>query len=65
VYVGKALTEKTATEKTIVAYEPLENHGGQGVNVLFGDGHVEFFFKAEWVKMAGEVGIVVGEGKKR
>ena len=60
VYVGKGLTDKTATEKTIVAYEPLENQAGQGVNVLFGDGHVEFYSKAVWVRLAGEAGIVVG-----
>jgi prepilin-type processing-associated H-X9-DG protein len=65
VYVGKGLTERTATERTIVAYEPLENHGGQGVNVLFGDGHVEFYSKAEWVKMAGEAGIAVGVGETK
>jgi prepilin-type processing-associated H-X9-DG protein len=65
VYVGKGLTEKTASERTIVAYEPLENHDGQGVNVLFGDGHVEFFSKAEWVKMAADAGIAVAPMKKR
>lgn len=65
VYVGKGLTAKSATDKTIVAYERLENHAGQGVNVLFGDGRVEFFSKAEWVKMAGEVGIVIAPMKKQ
>ena len=65
VYAGKGLTEKTATEKTIVAYEPLENHGGQGVNVLFGDGHVEFFSKEQWAKMAGDAGMAVAPIKKR
>src|SRR4051794_31010393 len=65
VYAGKGLTERTATEKTIVAYEPLENHDGQGANVLFGDGHVEFFSKEQWAKMAGDAGIAIAPMKKR
>jgi prepilin-type processing-associated H-X9-DG protein len=26
----------------VSAYEPLSNHDGRGMNVLFGDGHVEW-----------------------
>ena len=26
----------------MIAYELLENHDGNGMNVLYGDGHVEF-----------------------
>ena len=41
IYLGKGLTTKTALPNTIVAYEmPVPTDGG---NVLFGDGHVEFF----------------------
>jgi prepilin-type processing-associated H-X9-DG protein len=46
VYVGKGLSAVTgpgATGKAIVAYEPLTNHANGGINVLFSDGHVEFF----------------------
>jgi prepilin-type processing-associated H-X9-DG protein len=42
VYLGKGLTTATVQPSTIVVYEPLSNHG-DGMNVLFGDGHVEFF----------------------
>jgi prepilin-type processing-associated H-X9-DG protein len=59
VYIGQALTQKTATETTVVAYEPLENHDGDGTNVLFGDGHVEFISKQGWPKIAADAGIEV------
>ena len=42
VYVGRGLTEKTVTDTTVVAYEPVANHGDGG-HVLYGDGH------ADWV----------------
>lgn len=29
-------------EKTVIMYEPKSNHGGEGGNFLFGDGHVMF-----------------------
>ena len=41
IYLGKEMNTKTISPDTIVAYEPLSNHG-DGSNVLFGDGHVEF-----------------------
>jgi len=59
VYNGQALTTKTATETTVVAYEPPENHDHQGTNVLFGDGHVEFISKHHWPKMAADAGIAI------
>jgi prepilin-type processing-associated H-X9-DG protein len=59
VYAGKALTTKTVAETTVVAYEPLENHDGDGTNVLFGDGHVEFISKQGWPKIAADAGIEV------
>jgi prepilin-type processing-associated H-X9-DG protein len=31
-----------------IIYEPIENHGGEGGNVLFIDGHVEFVPEARW-----------------
>jgi prepilin-type processing-associated H-X9-DG protein len=58
-YTGQALTEKTATQTTIVAYEPLVNHGDDGANVLFGDGHVEFMLKQSWLKLASDAGIAI------
>lgn len=41
VYVGRGLSTRTVTDDTVVAFEPLGNHG-DGMNVLFGDGHAEF-----------------------
>jgi prepilin-type processing-associated H-X9-DG protein len=43
IYLGNALTRTTATSTTPVAYEPLTNHEDDGTNILFGDGHVEWF----------------------
>jgi prepilin-type processing-associated H-X9-DG protein len=47
VYAGRGLTTATVTAAHVVAYEPPTNHGGDGMNVLFGDGHVEFLNRAE------------------
>jgi len=41
VYLGRGLTTKTVTDNTIIAYEKL-SIAGNGANVLFGDGHVEW-----------------------
>jgi prepilin-type processing-associated H-X9-DG protein len=46
IYAGRGLTTSTATSNTVVAYEPLSNHHDK-INVLFGDGHVEFFYQPE------------------
>lgn len=42
VYIGKGLTSSHLTADVVLAYEPLSNHNGTGMNVLFGDGHVEW-----------------------
>jgi prepilin-type processing-associated H-X9-DG protein len=42
IYVGKDLTGDKSTAETVVLYEKRENHGRDGMNILFGDGHVEF-----------------------
>lgn len=41
VYTGGGLSMAEVTGDTILAYEPLANHG-DGMNALFGDGHVKF-----------------------
>jgi len=41
IYAARGLTTATVTPMTVIAYEPLSHHGN-GANVLFGDGHVEF-----------------------
>ncbi|MGA2497267.1 MAG: hypothetical protein ABSH20_05975 [Tepidisphaeraceae bacterium] len=42
VYVGKGMTTSTPVD-TVVAYELPQNHDGDGGNVLYADGHVEWF----------------------
>jgi prepilin-type processing-associated H-X9-DG protein len=42
IYLGKGLNDKTATADTVVLYEPMSNHAGEGMNVLFGDGHTDW-----------------------
>jgi len=49
VYVGKGMTN-AATPETVVLYEPLSSHS-DGMNALFGDGHVEFFNKQQAQKI--------------
>lgn len=45
VYVGKGLTSYSP-QTAVVAYEPLSNHGN-GTNVLYADGHIEWRTAAE------------------
>jgi prepilin-type processing-associated H-X9-DG protein len=48
VYAGNGLTTKLASDPTFVlAYEPLNNHHGEGMNVLFADGHVDWLTAAQ------------------
>jgi prepilin-type processing-associated H-X9-DG protein len=47
IYLGKGLSAESATEDTVLLYEPLSNHAGDGMNVLFGDFHVEWLPAAE------------------
>jgi prepilin-type processing-associated H-X9-DG protein len=42
IYLGKGLTDKTVTPDMVLLYEPLADHGGEGMNVMFGDFHVEW-----------------------
>jgi prepilin-type processing-associated H-X9-DG protein len=46
VYLGAGLTTDCDPD-TVVLYELPENHAGDGMNVLFGDGHVEFVDKVQ------------------
>jgi prepilin-type processing-associated H-X9-DG protein len=41
VYLGAGMNSTVGAE-TIVLYEKPGAHGKQGMNMLFGDGHVEF-----------------------
>jgi prepilin-type processing-associated H-X9-DG protein len=53
IYLGKGLTVPV-TANTVVVYEPMANHG-DGMNVLFGDGHVEFIYSADAAKILDQV----------
>jgi prepilin-type processing-associated H-X9-DG protein len=46
VYVGSSVKNSDAAD-VVVAYEPLKNHHGAGMNVLFVDGHVEWLTAAQ------------------
>jgi prepilin-type processing-associated H-X9-DG protein len=54
IYAAKGLTMDTPST-IVLAYEPLENHQGDGMNVLFGDGHVSFFTALEAPKMFADL----------
>ncbi len=49
IYVGAGLTDQSSPD-TVLAYEPLTNHDGDGSNVAYTDAHVEWHSAAE-VKM--------------
>jgi len=53
-FFGQGLSTPVASNRVIAA-ENLENHGGQGMNILFGDGHVEFENKDEAAKLLATV----------
>jgi prepilin-type processing-associated H-X9-DG protein len=50
VYLGRGLNAKTVTPEMIVAYEKLPA-SSKGANVLFGDGHAEWFDGATVAKI--------------
>ena len=54
IYLGKTLTSADLNQNPdiVLAYEPLSNHGGSGMNVLFGDGSVE------WIQGSGAQNIL-------
>ena len=47
VYLGRSLTVDTAGFDTVVAYTPLAYAGGDGSDILFGDGHVNYVTAAD------------------
>ena len=55
IYVGKGLSSATVSPDMVIAYEPLSNHSGDGMNVLYGDGHVPWVNKAMAKKILDEL----------
>jgi prepilin-type processing-associated H-X9-DG protein len=55
VYPGPEMTSGKISVDYILAYEPLANHLQEGMNILFGDGHVEWCSKAQAVYVISEL----------
>src|SRR5205814_1949600 len=58
VYLGAALNNNTAGPETVVLYEKDDDHDGDGMNLLFGDGHVE------WANLASAKQLIAKAQKK-
>ena len=54
VYLGKGLKEPVHADR-VVAYEAIGNHEASGMNVLFGDGHVEWLSEPQAKKLLAEL----------
>lgn len=54
VYVGKGMTNAAGAD-VVVLYEPLTNHSNDGINILWGDGHVSFHMRTEAQKIIADV----------
>jgi len=55
VYLGKYWMSDELTPHVVLAYEPLKNHQGRGMNVLYGDGHVDWLSAPEAIKLLSEL----------
>jgi prepilin-type processing-associated H-X9-DG protein len=55
VYLGKGMDARVGAN-VILLYEKPDAHGGQGMNMLFGDGHVEFQMMPSAMKMIKDQG---------
>ncbi|MGB7158599.1 MAG: DUF3352 domain-containing protein [Tepidisphaeraceae bacterium] len=60
-YAGAGKTNAAGAGE-IVLYEHLHNHGNDGINILFGDGRVEFVSRIGALKMLKEQNLDAGEG---
>ncbi len=54
IYIGQNLDENSPDDAVLV-YEKLGNHGNQGTNVLFKDGHVEWYDATQTATLMGEL----------
>jgi hypothetical protein len=55
VYVGKDV--RVAPVKQLVAYEPLDHHENEGVNVLYSDGSVQFLTRSAALTVIPQLGM--------
>ena len=55
VYLGKGLREPVHPDR-VVAYEVPGHHEGAGMNVMFGDGHVEWFEEPKAKEILADLG---------
>ncbi|HEV2295217.1 MAG TPA: hypothetical protein VGR35_15295 [Tepidisphaeraceae bacterium] len=58
VYAGAGKTNQEPAEN-VVAYEHMHNHDHDGINLLFGDGHVEFFQRDGALRLLNEQNLAV------
>jgi prepilin-type processing-associated H-X9-DG protein len=54
VYLGKGRNMMTRNN-VVLAHEAPSNHANQGMNVLFGDGHVDWFDAQSAPRLLGEL----------
>jgi prepilin-type processing-associated H-X9-DG protein len=54
-YLGTGMNAATVGDQTPIACEPPENHQSDGMNILFGDGHVEWEPATEAKKLLPKV----------
>ncbi len=55
VYTGANLRLGMAGANSVLLYEPITAHGGTGVNVLYGDGHVTFVPAAQATSLIANI----------
>ncbi len=54
----------TMVSRMVVAFEPKSNHGGEGGNVVFADGHAEFARGVEYDRLRAEAVARKGEHRE-
>jgi hypothetical protein len=55
-YAGAGLSAESVTRDHVLAYDRPDNHAGNGINVLFGDGDVRWLERAQADHVVAELG---------